>query len=45
MSPARSFTGPRRCRSHADRMDAVAVLIGIAAFILLLYLIDGIERV
>jgi hypothetical protein len=31
--------------SHSDGMDIVAVIIGIAAFALLLLLIEGVDRI
>jgi hypothetical protein len=31
--------------AHSDRMDVVAVLLGIVMFVILLLLIEGIDRV
>jgi hypothetical protein len=37
--------GPSRAPGHSGRMDVVAVLIAVATFVILLALVDGLDRV
>jgi hypothetical protein len=45
MPERRIVMPPSRPRAESDRMDIVAILIAVAAFALLLALVEGIDRV
>jgi hypothetical protein len=45
MAAARFVTCPSRTRAHIDGMDAVAIILAIAMFAILLFMIEGIDRV
>jgi hypothetical protein len=45
MARARFVIPPSRPVTHSGRMDVVAIVIGIAMFVILLYMVEGVDRI